>query len=108
MTRLFADIPQTGRFALTRATLPVEAVDDVPAGPVREGLVSADLIINDGKVEAIVKVGTASRYKTGADLPIIDLRDAMVWPTFTDMHTHLDKGHIWPRKPNPKAISSAH
>ncbi len=25
----------------------------------------------------------------------------MVWPTFTDMHTHLDKGHIWDRKPNP-------
>jgi len=25
----------------------------------------------------------------------------MVWPTFVDMHTHIDKGHIWPRKPNP-------
>ncbi|MVA80937.1 cytosine deaminase [Agrobacterium vitis] len=101
MTRLFADLPKAGRFALTRATLPVEAVDGPPAGPVREGLVSADLIINNGTVEAIVETGTASHDKTGADLPIIDLRDAMVWPTFTDMHTHLDKGHIWPRQPNP-------
>ncbi len=25
----------------------------------------------------------------------------MVLPAFVDMHTHLDKGHIWPRSPNP-------
>jgi cytosine deaminase len=25
----------------------------------------------------------------------------MVLPAFVDMHTHLDKGHIWPRAPNP-------
>jgi cytosine deaminase len=25
----------------------------------------------------------------------------MVWPAFVDMHTHIDKGHIWPRKSNP-------
>ena len=25
----------------------------------------------------------------------------MVFPAFVDMHTHLDKGHIWPRSPNP-------
>ncbi len=31
----------------------------------------------------------------------IDMDGAMVFPTFTDMHTHLDKGHIWGRAPNP-------
>jgi cytosine deaminase len=25
----------------------------------------------------------------------------MAWPAFVDMHTHLDKGHIWPREANP-------
>ncbi len=25
----------------------------------------------------------------------------MVWPCFADIHTHLDKGHIWPRQANP-------
>ena len=25
----------------------------------------------------------------------------IVLPTFTDAHTHLDKGHIWPRRRNP-------
>ena len=31
----------------------------------------------------------------------VDMRGAMVLPCFTDMHTHLDKGHIWPRASNP-------
>jgi cytosine deaminase len=31
----------------------------------------------------------------------VDMRGAMVFPAFVDMHTHLDKAHIWPRTPNP-------
>jgi cytosine/creatinine deaminase len=31
----------------------------------------------------------------------VDMKGAMVLPCFTDMHTHLDKGHIWSRSPNP-------
>ncbi|WP_208349609.1 cytosine deaminase [Pseudaestuariivita rosea] len=31
----------------------------------------------------------------------VDMRGAMVFPAFIDMHTHLDKGHIWARAPNP-------
>ena len=31
----------------------------------------------------------------------IDMGGAMVFPAFVDMHTHLDKGHIWQRAPNP-------
>jgi cytosine/creatinine deaminase len=29
-----------------------------------------------------------------------DLAGGMVWPGFVDLHTHLDKGHIWPRAEN--------
>ena len=31
----------------------------------------------------------------------IDMEHSMVLPCFVDMHTHLDKGHIWPRAKNP-------
>ena len=31
----------------------------------------------------------------------LNMRGAMALPCFTDMHTHLDKGHIWGRAPNP-------
>jgi cytosine deaminase len=33
--------------------------------------------------------------------PTVDLAGALVLPCFTDMHTHLDKGQIWGRSPNP-------
>jgi cytosine deaminase len=33
--------------------------------------------------------------------PELDMGGAMVLPCLIDMHTHLDKGHIWPRSPNP-------
>lgn len=28
------------------------------------------------------------------------MRGGQVWPLFVDVHTHLDKGHIWSRAPN--------
>jgi cytosine deaminase len=31
----------------------------------------------------------------------------MVVPGLIDFHTHLDKGHIWPRQPNLTGDSSA-
>ena len=52
-------------------------------------LVRGDLCIEAGLIVADV-VG-----------PTLNMKGAMVLPAFTDMHTHLDKGHIWPRSPNP-------
>jgi cytosine deaminase len=31
----------------------------------------------------------------------VDLQGGVVLPAFVDCHTHLDKGHVWPRTPNP-------
>ena len=93
MTRAFVSLPDTDRFALKNATLPTVALDGFSA-PSREGLVAADLIIHDGKIEAILPPGTAP------DMAFADMDQGMIFPTFVDMHTHLDKGHIWPRKPN--------
>jgi cytosine/creatinine deaminase len=48
----------------------------------------------------IGQTGDLVRTSLGDGMPI-DMKGAMVLPCFTDMHTHLDKGHIWPRSPNP-------
>lgn len=95
MSNPIANLPAAKRFVLANATLPEICVDGVEA-PSCEGLISADIIVADGKVEAILKPGEAP-----GGLPSTDLRNGMVWPTFVDMHTHLDKGHIWDRRPNP-------
>ncbi len=61
-----------------------------------------DIEIRQGKIAAISKPGTTPT----SSLPV--LRAGMVWPGFVDMHTHLDKGHIWPRAENPDgAFASA-
>ena len=88
-------LPVADRYALTNATLPAVTVDGFEA-PQKEGLVAADIVIANGIIEAILPSGTAP-----ADLPAANLDEGMVWPCFADMHTHLDKGHIWPRSPNP-------
>ncbi len=89
------EVPDSGRFVLRSATVP-GAVAPTLAGPSRDGLIEADLIISDGRIEAVAQAGSAPD-----DLPGPDLGRSMVWPCFADMHTHIDKGHIWDRTPNP-------
>ncbi|WP_371681879.1 cytosine deaminase [Neorhizobium sp. T7_12] len=91
----FMTLPDARRFALTNATLPAVLVKGLPA-VAKDGLMEADLVIADGKIEAILPKGSAP-----ADLVSADMRGGMVWPCFADMHTHLDKGHFWDRRPNP-------
>ena len=75
---------------------------DLPKGPLRlenvtvpgvflgqdADLVLTDISIAEGKIAA--SGGTP-----------VDMKRAMVFPCFVDMHTHLDKGQIWGRAPNP-------
>lgn len=91
----FAALPRSPRYALTNVAIPGVFLDELPASPDDEGLVAADIVVNDGKVEAVAPAGSQT------DFPHFDLDRGMVWPTFVDMHTHIDKGHIWPRRPNP-------
>jgi len=88
-------LPETDRFALRSATVPRVAAPGLTAAAA-EGLSSADLVISNGKIEAVLPAGGAP-----LDIEGIDLQERMVWPCFTDMHTHIDKGHIWDRQPNP-------
>ena len=57
-----------------------------------------DLEIKNGAIAQIIPAGAIHRSET----PAIDLKRGQVWSCFVDMHTHLDKGHIWERSPNLK------
>ncbi len=83
-----------GSYWLRDARVPAGLLDGPAPGPVdREGLVRVDLSIADGRIAAIAPAGTA------AEGPSLD--GGQVWPGLVDGHTHIDKGHIWPRMPNP-------
>ena len=80
----------------------------LPAGPMRLAnltipaclaglpgdLVRGDLCIDGGQIVADVAG------------PVVNMKGAMVFPAFTDMHTHLDKGHIWPDRKSTRLNSS--
>ena len=79
----FKTLPATGPFRLDNITVPACLLGQ------SGGLTRHALTID----------GTAISERV--DVPAIDMGGALVLPCFIDMHTHLDKGHIWPRSPNP-------
>ncbi|MBC58610.1 MAG: cytosine deaminase [Confluentimicrobium sp.] len=60
----------------------------------------ACLLAQDGDLTSI-ELTIENGHITSGKGTEVDMGGAMVFPTFTDMHTHLDKGHIWGRAPNP-------
>ena len=78
----FRTLPTAGAYTLMNVTVPGCMVGRT------EDLVTTFLHIKDGKIA-----------DTGGIQ--IDMARSIVFPCFTDMHTHLDKGHIWPRAANP-------
>ena len=65
--------------------------------PDAQGFARADLLIDGGKIAALGPAGAASF----GDTPLAPMDGRIVLPAFVDAHTHLDKGHIWGRTPNP-------
>jgi cytosine deaminase len=63
--------------------------------PTREGLCLVNLKISQGNIEQVTATNSIE-----ADLPCLDLQQQIVLPCLIDVHTHLDKGHIWERSPN--------
>ena len=79
--RGFRDLPE-GHVTLADVTVPACLIG--AAGD----LVRTDLHLADGAL-------------TDAPGERVEMGGAFALPCFTDMHTHLDKGHIWPRAANP-------
>jgi cytosine deaminase len=87
-----ADVKSSDRYRLANCTVPAL----LARGEGQTGLIQVDIDIADGKILAIGTPGLLP-----AELPVADMARSMVLPGFVDMHTHIDKGHIWPRSPNP-------
>jgi cytosine deaminase len=64
--------------------------------------VGCDLLVSEGHIARIAPPGAVPR---GGET--LDLAGRVVLPAFVDCHTHLDKGHISPRKPNPNGTFEA-
>ena len=90
------EIPENGWYVLANARVPVSLAPALAGSDDADGLAAADIAVADGRI-----TGIAARGQRPAPPRAIELGGRMVLPAFVDCHTHLDKGHIWPRKPNP-------
>ncbi len=56
-------------------------------------------------VDVTLDAGRVALVTSASDAPVAarehDGRGGILVPAFVDMHTHLDKGHIWPRTKSP-------
>ncbi len=95
MSRGFVELPSGGAYRLSNARIPAPLLGRDGEG---DALIDCDVVIDGKRIGA---VGPRGSLAAAADLPVVDLRDGMVLPRFVDVHTHLDKGHIWSRSPNP-------
>ena len=102
----FLSIPDSAHYWLRNGRVPLALVNEAARRSLSTGLqrgladdaiASVDIEVLDGQIIALRSASLA----TEESLPSVDLHAGLVWPCFVDMHTHLDKGHIWPRSPNP-------
>ena len=89
------DIPNSRHFVLDNIRLHGSSTSAAGLSFNEDGLALARLSVAGGRITVIEPGGGPPI--TGA----VDGEGGIVLPAFVDCHTHLDKGHIWPRKPNP-------
>jgi cytosine/creatinine deaminase len=108
---MFLEIPNVSHYWLINARIPLCLLDQdwlktrtglhpiaaLAAWPHQEALVAVDVEICDRKIRTILPTGTPETPPE----PSINLQQGLIWPCFVDIHTHLDKGQLWPRLPNP-------
>jgi cytosine/creatinine deaminase len=96
-------LPAGPKLRIVNARVPLCLLDgDFADAGSRLALV--DLDIESGRVAGISAAGSAPAPD---DAALIDQDGGQVWPGLIDLHTHLDKGHIWPRAANPDGTFDA-
>jgi cytosine/creatinine deaminase len=89
--------PRAGRYVLKKARVLGRSLPE-PIGPLDfDGFAIVDILVDEG---AIAKIAPAGAVDFG-DAPEVAMSGRIALPLFVDVHTHIDKGHIWRRKRNP-------
>ena len=90
-------IPDGGDFVLRNLRVATSLLVDAPDLPSSAtGLSDCDVLVSEGRISAVSVPGAGFGGR-----PDVNCERGIALPRLVDIHTHLDKGHIWQRKPNP-------
>jgi cytosine deaminase len=95
------------RYALRQARVLGRMLPE-PIPPVDfDGFAIVDILVDEGAITKIAPTGVDDF----GEAPEVAMSGRIVLPLFVDVHTHLDKGHIWRRKRNrvgdfPSAVAA--
>jgi cytosine deaminase len=89
-------VPGGGSLHIANARVRRCLVDAALPGDGEQALV--DIGVADGRIAALRPAGEVAPPPGAA---VIDQDGGEIWPGLVDIHTHLDKGHVWPRAENP-------
>jgi cytosine/creatinine deaminase len=98
MPESFIELPEALRYRIVNARVPTDLASALADRADADRFCSCEIVVDGTTIAALGIPGT---LPVARDLPTVDLRDGIVLPRFVDVHTHLDKGHIWPRSPSP-------
>lgn len=106
MSAGFVRLPGGGRYWLRDCRVPTTLLAEPVPGLSAdgEGLVLADIEVVGSVIGRIELAGMARGDEAEEE---VRLDGGQVWPCFVDLHTHLDKGHLWQRAPNPDGTFGA-
>jgi cytosine/creatinine deaminase len=90
--------PKAASYRIINARVSPLLVDLANLRSVGAQFVPIELVIENGRIATLSQAGTGDGSPS---LPQVDLEEGLIFPRFVDIHTHLDKGHIASRSPNP-------
>jgi cytosine deaminase len=85
------------RTVLSDLRIPACLLASPPPGADADGFCRMTLEIDAGRIARLSRADPAAPVGAG----VAAMGGRIAFPAFVDMHTHLDKGHIWPRRSNP-------
>lgn len=85
----------SNHYWLTNAHVPASLLIHYPEA-IANDFAHVDLEITNGIITQIVP----HRGDRPENVPALNLNRGQIWSCFVELHTHLDKGHIWERSPN--------
>ncbi|MBV8746163.1 MAG: cytosine deaminase [Xanthobacteraceae bacterium] len=98
MSHDFITIPSADRYRIINARLPIDLAPELEKVEHTDRFAACEILVESGRITALNPPNVSTSV---TDAPAVDLRDGIALPRFVDIHTHIDKGHIWPRHPNP-------